>query len=280
LFEDKIMSKQAEIIAALGINANLDSPEALMVESILRIGFIKERVKAAGASSLVLGISGGVDSLLAGKLSQMAVEELRQEGYPAEFIAVRLPYRVQADEEAAQRALAFISPDKTTSVNIADAVDGLMGNLAISSAIHDPARVDFVKGNVKARARMMAQYAIANFANGLVVGTDHGAEAVMGYFSKFGDGACDIAPLSGMIKAQVREMALVLGATREMAYKVPTADLEELDPGKPDEVAYGCTYDDIDAFLLGRKVTPEVEALIIAQYEKTAHKRALPYSPV
>ena len=274
------MSKQAEIIAALGINANLDSPEALMVESILRIGFIKERVKAAGASSLVLGISGGVDSLLAGKLSQMAVEELRQEGYPAEFIAVRLPYRVQADEDAAQRVLAFINPDKTTSVNIADAVDGLMGNLAISSACHDPAKVDFVKGNVKARARMMAQYAIANFTNGLVVGTDNANENCFGFFTKHGDGACDLVPIAGLIKSQVREMALVLGATREMAYKVPTADLEELDPGKPDEVAYGCTYDDIDAFLLGRKVAPEVEALIIAQYDKTAHKRALPCSPV
>lgn len=274
------MSKQAEIIAALGVNASLDTPEALMVESVMRIGFIKERVKAAKASSLVLGISGGVDSLVAGRLCQMAVEELRQEGYPAEFIAVRLPFRVQADEEAAQRALTFIQPDKTTTVNIADAVEGLMGNLAISSACHDPAKVDFVKGNVKARSRMIAQYAIANFTNGLVVGTDHAAEAVMGFFSKFGDGACDIAPLSGMIKTQVREMALVLGAERDMAYKVPTADLEELDPGKPDETAYGCSYEEIDAFLLGKQLAPKVEALIIAQYEKTAHKRALPYAPV
>lgn len=274
------MSKQAEIIAALGVNASLDTPEGLMVESVMRIGFIKERVKAAKASSLVLGISGGVDSLVAGRLCQMAVEELRQEGYPAEFIAVRLPFRVQADEEAAQRALTFIQPDKTTTVNIADAVEGLMGNLAISSACHDPAKVDFVKGNVKARSRMIAQYAIANFTNGLVVGTDHAAEAVMGFFSKFGDGACDIAPLSGMIKTQVREMALVLGAERDMAYKVPTADLEELDPGKPDETAYGCSYEEIDAFLLGKQLAPKVEALIIAQYEKTAHKRALPYSPV
>lgn len=274
------MSKQAEIIAALGINASLDTPEALMVESVLRIGFIKERVKAANASSLVLGISGGVDSLVAGRLCQMAVEELRQEGYPAEFIAVRLPFRVQADEEAAQRALAFIQPDKTTTVNIADAVEGLMGNLAISSACQDPAKVDFVKGNVKARSRMMAQYAIANFTNGLVVGTDHSAEALMGFFTKFGDGACDFTPLSGMIKTQVREMALVLGADRDMAYKVPTADLEELDPGKPDEHAYGCSYEEIDDFLLGKSLPPEIEALIIAQYEKTAHKRVLPYAPV
>jgi NAD+ synthase len=274
------MNKQAEIIAALGVNAALNTPEALLVESTVRIAFIKERMKAAQTTALVLGISGGVDSLVAGKLCQIAAEELRQEGYPAEFIAVRLPFRVQADEDAAQRALAFIKPDKTTTVNIADAVEGLMGSLSISSACHDPAKVDFAKGNVKARTRMMAQYAIANFTNGLVVGTDHGAEAVMGFFTKFGDGACDIAPLSGMIKTQVREMALVLGAERDMAYKVPTADLEELDPGKRDETAYGCSYEEIDAFLLGQQLEPRVEALIIAQYDKTAHKRVLPYSPV
>lgn len=243
-----------------------------------RIDFIKERVRLSGTTSLVLGISGGVDSLTAGRLCQIAVEQLRADGYEAKFIAVRLPYQTQRDEADAQASLAFINPDEIRVANIAASVDGMMAEMEGLSS--DPAKIDFVKGNVKARARMIAQYAIANFENGLVVGTDHGAEAVRGFFTKFGDGACDIAPLSGLVKGQVRKMAAVLGAPNGLVYKTPTADLEDLDPGKPDEVAYGCTYDEIDQFLLGLEVSDEVADDIIAVYKKTAHKRALPYSPV
>lgn len=81
---------------------------------------------------------------------------------------------------------------------------------------------------------MVAQYAMANARNGLVIGTDHAAEAVMGFFTKFGDGACDLAPLSGLVKGQVRALASRLGAPESLVNKVPTADLEELQPGKPD----------------------------------------------
>jgi NAD+ synthase len=275
-----IREKQQEISSDLGVNTLIKDDASLERDISMRIAFIKDRVKQAGASALVLGISGGVDSLVAGRLCQLAAEQLREEGLAVEFIAVRLPYKVQADESDAVKSLAFIRPDKTTTVNIADSVDGMMINLMIAATCQDPVKVDFVKGNVKARARMVAQYAIANFANGLVVGTDHACESVMGFFSKFGDGACDLAPLSGLIKGQVRSGAILLGAPQELAYKTPTADLEDLDPGKPDESAYGCTYEQIDAFLMGAEVEQEVAEKIIAQYENTAHKRALPYSPV
>ncbi|WP_122859203.1 NAD(+) synthase, partial [Pseudomonas viridiflava] len=143
-----------------------------------------------------------------------------------------------------------------------------------------PWLTDFAKGRVKGPARLLAQYAIANFVGGLVVGTDHAAEAVMGFFTKFGDGACDLAPLSGLTKGQVRLIAGALGAPAHLVSKAPTADLEDLAPGKLDEVAYGCTYDDIDNYLLGKDVSASAAAIIEAAYRKTAHKRELPISPV
>lgn len=118
----------------------------------------------------------------------------------------------------------------------------------------DAARQNFVLGNVKARLRMVAQYAIANARGGLVIGTDHAAEAVMGFFTQFGDGACDLAPIAGLVKGQVRALGAHLAAPGHLVLKLPTADLEELRPGRPDEDAHGVSYADINAFLHGREV--------------------------
>ena len=126
---------------------------------------------------------------------------------------------------------------------------------------------------------MVAQYTIANARQGLVIGTDHAAEAVMGFFTKFGDGACDLTPLAGLVKHQVRELAAALGAPEQLVKKVPTADLEELSPGKPDEDAHGVSYQNIDAFLQGRSVPDEAARIIIDTYDKSAHKRQLPKEP-
>ena len=243
-----------------------------------RIDFIKTTLRQSGCQALVLGISGGVDSLTAGRLCQLAVEQLRAEHYDARFIAMRLPYKSQADEADAQASLAFITADQVDTLNIAASVDGLMASLGATEA--SAAHIDFIKGNVKARARMIAQYAVANLHNGLVVGTDHGAEALMGFFTKFGDGACDLAPLSGLTKTQVRLLATALGAPAKLVHKQPTADLEELTPGKLDEHAYGCSYAEIDAYLMGEPVSERVRGILQGAYMKTAHKRALPITPI
>lgn len=270
--------KQDAIARELGVNRQL-TQGGEPAEIARRIGFIKGVLRESGCKSLVLGISGGVDSLTAGRLCQLAVEELRAEGYPAQFIAVRLPFKTQADEHDAQASLDFIQADQTSTVNIADCVEGLMANLAIEGLQPNAGLTDFTKGNVKARSRMVAQYAIANFTNGLVVGTDHAAEALMGFFTKFGDGACDLAPLTGLCKRQVRLLATALGAPQSLVYKAPTADLEELVPGKLDEDSYGCTYEDIDNYLLGNPVSLEATEIIERAFAKTAHKRALPKIP-
>lgn len=263
----------------LRINPGINDDQSVGVEIASRIEFIKNTLVNSGCTSLVLGISGGVDSSTAGRLCQLAVNELKAEGKNYRFIAVRLPYKTQADEDDAQAALDFIRPDLVTDINIAGAVDGLMDSINLELFKGSPAQIDFVKGNVKARSRMIAQYAIANFTNGLVVGTDHGAEAVMGFFTKGGDGFADLAPLSGLVKGQVRLLAAHMGAPAHLVKKPPTADLEDLDPGKLDEAAYGCTYDDIDNYLLGNEVSDTAAAIIEAAFVKTAHKRALPIIP-
>ncbi|MCE9679453.1 ammonia-dependent NAD(+) synthetase [Shewanella sp. AS1] len=245
-----------------------------------RIAFIKAKLKEAKATSLVLGISGGVDSSLAGRLCQLAVNELNQESddNSYQFIAVRLPFKVQKDEDEAQLACQFIEPSKLVTVNIGEGVEGvhhqtLIGLEAAGVISHPHSSVDFVKGNVKARMRMIAQYEIAGLTGGLVVGTDHSAENITGFYTKWGDGACDLAPLFGLSKRQVRKLAAALGAPDILVNKTPTADLECDQPQLEDEVALGLTYDQIDDFLEGKAVDAAVEKRLIAIYNATQHKR-------
>ena len=273
-------NRQAEIAAALDVVPPFADDAALSAEIERRKTFIKNALKQSGLKVLVLGISGGVDSTTAGRLAQLSVEELRAETGDADyrFIAVRLPHNTQHDEHDAQASLNFIRADENATVNIADGVNGLAQQVSHLRGLSD-ARRDFVIGNVKARIRMVAQFTIANANNGLVIGTDHAAEAVMGFFTKFGDGACDLAPLSGLVKNQVRAIAAHLGAPEHLVKKTPTADLEELRPGKPDEEAHGVTYAEIDAFLHGEKVNDEAYATIVRTYDATRHKRELPLVP-
>lgn len=245
-----------------------------------RTTFIRQTLLHSGLKTLVLGISGGVDSLLAGRLAQLAVEGLRDttgdDAY--RFIAVRLPAGTQFDEADARDALAFVRADEERRIDIAASTAGLVAQFDDWSALPAPHR-DHILGNIKARLRMVAQYAIANATGGLVIGTDHAAEAVMGFFTKFGDGACDLAPLHGLVKGQVRAMAARLGAPPHLVAKIPTADLEELSPGRPDEEAYGVTYDQIDAFLHGQPLAPRARERIVNAFEASRHKRETPRVP-
>lgn len=273
-FEDS-HALQAGIAHELAVTATFDASE----EIERRIGFLADYLESSGLKGYVLGISGGVDSLVSGHLAQKAVERLRSRGHNALFHAVRLPYGTQHDEEAAQRCLASIAPDEVTTVDIKPACDALLESLRGSAVFRDARHEDFVLGNIKARQRMIAQYAIAGAIGGLVVGTDHAAEALMGFFTKFGDGAADVTPLTGLNKRRVRALARSLGAPEELVIKVPTADLESLAPMRPDEDAYGVTYEQIDDFLEGKPVTPEAMSVIVRAYRSTAHKRALPVAP-
>ncbi|MDP2514949.1 ammonia-dependent NAD(+) synthetase [Photobacterium damselae subsp. piscicida] len=245
-----------------------------------RISFIQKKLKVSGSKSLVLGISGGVDSTTCGRLAQLAVEGLNKEHNTTDyqFIAVRLPYGEQQDEDEAQLALQFIQPTHSISINIKTGVDGTHASTldaldGTGLIPKDEAKVDFVKGNVKARTRMIAQYEVAGLVGGLVLGTDHSAENITGFYTKFGDGACDLAPLFGLNKRQVRQIAAHLGAPESLVIKIPTADLEELAPQKADEDALLVSYNQIDDFLEGKDVEPHVIERLVNIYEATEHKR-------
>ncbi|MBF0265905.1 MAG: ammonia-dependent NAD(+) synthetase [Gammaproteobacteria bacterium] len=240
-----------------------------------RIEFIQNTLKQSDLKSLVLGISGGVDSSTCGRLAQLAIEGLKQTDSDYAFYAVRLPYQTQQDEADAQLALDFIQPDNRVSINIADATEAMHADVikAINTNLISKEKIDFVKGNVKARQRMIAQYELAGLVNGLVIGTDHSAENVTGFYTKYGDGACDLAPLFGLNKRQVRQISQTLGAPEQLINKAPTADLESLSPGLPDEQALGLSYNEIDDFLEGREVSAQVEEKICKIYLQTQHKR-------
>ncbi|MFJ1864492.1 ammonia-dependent NAD(+) synthetase [Streptomyces sp. NPDC088097] len=267
---------QQEIARELQVSQTFDAEQ----EIERRVAFLTERLTSTGLRSLVLGISGGVDSTTAGRLCQLAVERARAAGHDATFYAMRLPYGVQADEKDAQLALGFIGADRVLTVDVKPAGDAaLEACLAGGAVFRDDHHQDFVQGNIKARQRMIAQYAVAGAHDGLVVGTDHAAEAVSGFFTKFGDGAADLVPLTGLTKRRVRAVADALGAPAALVWKVPTADLETLDPGKADEDALGVTYDEIDDFLEGKPVGEEAFATIVRRYRLTEHKRQLPVAP-
>ncbi|MCC4332885.1 ammonia-dependent NAD(+) synthetase [Limosilactobacillus reuteri] len=265
---------QEEIINALGVNSQID-PQA---EVTKRVQFICDFLQTTKMKTLVLGISGGQDSSLAGRLSQLAVEKLREETGDNEyqFIAVRLPYGEQADESDAMFAINdFIKPDKIMRVNIKAATDMMVASLNEAGTPIS----DFNKGNIKARERMIVQYAIGGENKGAVVGTDHAAEAVTGFYTKFGDGGADITPLSGLDKRQGKALLQYLGAPAKLYDKTPTADLEEDKPMRPDEEALGVRYDEIDDYLEGREVLPAAAEKIEGWYRRTQHKRHLPIAP-
>ncbi|MCK5648142.1 MAG: ammonia-dependent NAD(+) synthetase, partial [Gammaproteobacteria bacterium] len=249
-----------------------------------RIEFIQTQLKQSGLKNLILGISGGIDSTLCGRLAQLAVAQLNapltthKEDTAYQFVALRLPYDVQADEQDAQASLAFISPDQSLAVNVKPGTDEIhresLSALREQNLLNQSNfAIDFAKGNVKARTRMIIQFEIAGLLGGLVIGTDHSAENVTGFYTKYGDGACDLAPLFGLNKRQIRQMAKVLGAPQQLIEKTPTADLECHSPSKADELALGVKYEQIDDFLEGRPVDEEVQQKIIQLYVNTEHKR-------
>ncbi|MCY3025369.1 ammonia-dependent NAD(+) synthetase [Aerococcus loyolae] len=263
--------QQAEIIQALKVAPSIDSDDEIersltfITDYLKRYPFLK---------TLVLGISGGQDSTLAGKLCQMAIEQIRQatQDQAYQFIAVTLPYGQQSDAQDVKDALAFIQPDQVLDVNIKGAVDQQVTALAEAGLELS----DFNKGNIKARQRMVVQYAIAGQSSGVVVGTDHAAEAVTGFYTKFGDGASDIVPLWRLNKRQGKQLLKALGCPAHLYDKVPTADLEDDRPQLPDEEALGVSYQAIDDYLEGQEVSDQDAQTIENWYQKSQHKRHLP----
>ncbi|UWF57912.1 ammonia-dependent NAD(+) synthetase [Staphylococcus hyicus] len=263
---------QSIIVNEMKVQPDIDVAQT--IEDIKQ--FIKQYVTSHPfINTLVLGISGGQDSTLVGKLTQLAVNELNENSTKTyQFIAVKLPYGVQRDADEVEDALKFIQPDKIITVNIKAAVDQSVASLKDAGIT----LTDFQKGNEKARERMKVQYSIASNTGGIVVGTDHSSENVTGFFTKYGDGAADIAPIFGLNKRQGRQLLQYLEAPQHLYEKTPTADLEDDKPQLPDEEALGVTYLDIDDYLEGKPVSHAAAERIEKLYIQNAHKRELAYT--
>lgn len=264
---------QKEIIAFEQTQPEIDAE----TEIRRSVDFLKNYLKKnSGLKTLVLGISGGQDSTLAGRLSEIAMTELSSEtnDQSYQFIAVRLPYGEQADESDAMQAIEWMQADKVVKVNIKNSVDQMVKALEDNEMEIS----DFNKGNIKARMRMIAQYGVAGENSGVVVGTDHAAENITGFYTKFGDGAADVTPLFRLDKRQGKQLLEHLSAPKNLYEKTPTADLEEDRPSLPDEKALGVSYKNIDDYLEGRDVPDEAAETIEGWYKRTEHKRRSPYT--
>ncbi|AYN24869.1 ammonia-dependent NAD(+) synthetase [Buchnera aphidicola] len=230
-------------------------------------------IKNTHLKSLIVGISGGQDSTLTGKLCQLSIQELRREKKEKsyQFIALRLPYGTQLDEKDCRDAINFINPDQIFTINIKNSVlnsERSLKNQGIKIS-------DYIKGNEKARERMKVQYSIAAIKNGLVVGTGNAAEILTGFFTKHGDNGTDINLISKLNKRQGKLLLKELNCPKHLYLKKPTADLEDEQPQKEDEKALGITYNIIDDYLEGKKINSLNKKIIEKLYLLTEHKRKI-----
>jgi NAD+ synthase len=225
--------------------------------------WIAERVSAAGAQGIVVGLSGGVDSAVVAVLAQRAVGN--------QVLGLLMPCHSQPMDGEYAHLLAEAFGIKTITVDLGPPYDALVAAL--------PAGSDLARANLKPRLRMATLYFVANERNYLVAGTGNKSEITVGYFTKWGDGACDLLPLGGLFKTLVWDLACELGIPDEIISRPPTAGLW---PGQTDEGEMGITYAELDATLaaIERGDTSSCEPATLAKVQgmiaRSAHKRAWP----
>ena len=242
--------------------------------------WMRERVTEAGAQGLVVGLSGGVDSALVARLSQLAA--------PGAVVGVLMPCHSESQDErdAAVVATHFSLP--TLRVDLAPAYDALAaamkdGLRTLPSTIHkehphDDPRSRVPIANIKPRLRMTTLYFVANTLNYLVAGTGNKSELSIGYFTKYGDGGVDILPLANLVKSEVQALARELNVPETIVTRTPTAGLWL---GQTDESEMGFTYEELERYLRdgAQGVAPALAMKIERLVRASEHKRHLPPAP-
>jgi len=235
--------------------------------------FLRYELQSAGAKGFVVGLSGGLDSSVTYALAVKAVGRDR-------VLALIMPEASSTPPEDVADAMSVVSLFGGRSI----VVDITPIYSAFLSAIPDKTGDRVALGNLKARIRMAVLYYYANTYNMLVLGTSDRSELLIGYFTKYGDGASDVAPLAVLYKSQVRRFALHLGLPERIAFK-PSAP--RLWPGHLAEEELKMRYEDIDLALfalvdLGLGVeeaaaatglSHEVVRRVAEMYRRSEHKR-------
>jgi len=249
--------------------------------------FIVEQFEAAGADGAVIALSGGIDSTLT---SHLAVEALGSDS----VYGLVLPSEVNREGNIsdAERVASELLDIEYNVVEIAPIVEAFLGAHPETDPDGTPeSEADRVAvGNLRARIRAALNYFAANRRNGLVLGTGNKSEALVGYFTKYGDGAVDCLPIANLYKAQVRELARHVGVPEDLASKTASA---ELWADQTDEGELGLDYDTLDSVLalhvdgpLSVSATARhlgLDAAVVERvrdmHERSAHKRAFPPGP-
>jgi len=219
--------------------------------------FLQDYLEKSGCKAYILGLSGGVDSSLVAAIAKHAVGKDK-------LFCYSLPIHSNVSD-AKDAALVANQLDLNLKViDLSKTYDSYMLD------INGQNFIPLTKNNLKVRMRMVALFAYAQEHAGLVLGTDNADESYVGYFTKYGDGAVDLLPIVYLTKEEVREAAKLYGISDDLAHRIPSAGLFE---GQTDETEMGIKYVDLDAYLLGKEISPEVEAKIEHLHRISEHKR-------
>jgi len=241
--------------------------------------FIKEYVENAGAKRIVLGLSGGIDSATIAALSSLAIGG-------ENVLGLILPENENFNQKDVDDA-KVVAEQFNLETQVCDISDALNG-IYVAIPVFDQSD-KLCKGNVKARTRMIYLYYYANKQSRIVCGSSDKSETMMGYFTKWGDGAADIAPIMDLYKTQVRKLAIYLGIQKELAEKPSTPSLW---PNQLAESELGIKYENLDLILFGLErfmATEEVaeqlgiEKVLVnkvkSRWLANEHKRRMPLAP-
>ena len=221
--------------------------------------FLKDYLEDSRCDTYVLGVSGGVDSSLCAAIAKSAVGKER-------LHCLIIP--INSSKEDVDDALTLVKDLdlKYTVIDATETFNKYVETFSSSGIEFDRSTL----GNLKARMRMAILYAVAQKEKGLVIGTDNADERYVGYYTKHGDGACDILPIAYLVKSEVVEASKIYGIRASLAERIPTAGLYE---GQTDEKEMGVTYQDLDAFLLGKDIAEAPKNRIAYLHKISEHKR-------
>jgi len=236
--------------------------------------WLRERVHQAGARGIVLGLSGGIDSAVVARVSQMAC--------PEGVMTVIMPAGSDPQDAEDARLVAETFGLPVMTIDLSRPVDALLvqaqqalGTWPPDAALADERVTRLAQANLKPRLRMATLYYVANRLNYLVAGTGNRTEIAIGYYTKYGDGGVDLLPLGSLVKSEVRALARDLGVPARVIDKPPSAGLWI---GQTDEGEMGFTYAELEDYLLRgpEAVAPATVMKIERLARASEHKRHMP----